>query len=307
VLVDLRGTGASVPSPACPEVDGAALLAAPSRDVAARRRSLGEVAACRARLRQEGVDLRAYDYAEMAADLADLRRALGIGSWTLPHARRAFDAFFGASAADPGCAAAHPDLAARFAALVERLRNDPVAVTVPDGGSGAPRTVVIDDAVALEALHGALYDSSLIPLIPTIIDQLVDGVDIAFSNGLFHGPWRIRAFDDRRPTVAPSDELALSSAPRRRRQAKTWTRRSRRVQGRPPRTTSPRPAVADGTKRDAPAYRRAVRRCPIRRAPFTRARGTDGRPRRPAPDGTPPWRAAACPPRSTGRPRPGPS
>jgi pimeloyl-ACP methyl ester carboxylesterase len=57
VLVDLRGTGASLASLACPEVDEGALLAAPSRDVAARRRNLREVAACRARLRREGVDL----------------------------------------------------------------------------------------------------------------------------------------------------------------------------------------------------------------------------------------------------------
>ena len=35
---------------------------------------------------------------------------------------------------------------------------------------------MIDDTVALEALHGALYDSSLIPLIPAIIDRLADGV-----------------------------------------------------------------------------------------------------------------------------------
>ena len=216
VLVDLRGTGASLPSLACPEVDEGALLAAPSRDVTARRRNVREITACRARLRREGVDLRAYDYAEMAADLDDLRRGLGIDSWSvygisnggrlalelvrrypagvrslvldaalapqgnvflelLPHARRAFDAFFGACAADPGCAAAHPDLGARFAALVERLRDDPVVVTVLDGGTGAPRTVVIDDAVALQALHGGLYDSGLIPFIPALIEGLSAG------------------------------------------------------------------------------------------------------------------------------------
>lgn len=216
VLVDLRGTGSSEPSLACPEVDDRVLLGATAGDRVARGRDLDAVRACRRRLRIAGVDLRAYDYTEMAADLADLRRALGVPRWSVygisnggrlalelvrrhpdgirslvldaalppqgnfylelwPHAQRAFDTLFAACAGDATCAHAHPDLAARFRALVERLNASPVSATVPDPVSGRPVTLVFDDARALGTLRNALYDTDLIPLIPTLLDALADG------------------------------------------------------------------------------------------------------------------------------------
>jgi pimeloyl-ACP methyl ester carboxylesterase len=217
VLVDLRGTGESLPSLACPEAEsGPFSFAAPSDDRAAQRAALDAIGDCKRRLEADGVDLRAYDYEEMATDLADLRVALGIAEWDVygisnggrlalelvrrhpegvrslvldaalapqgnfftelwPHAARAFDVLFGACTADPGCNAAHPDLEDRFWDLIERLREEPVVQsgTRPDGETGR---VVFDDRNALDILRAGLYDTSLLPIIPALLDQLTSGV-----------------------------------------------------------------------------------------------------------------------------------
>jgi pimeloyl-ACP methyl ester carboxylesterase len=86
ILVDTRGTGLSQPRLGCPEFDEASDASWYSKPFADSRRAeefTTAVAACRDRLRGEGVDLSAYDSAESAADLDDLRRALGYEQWNL--------------------------------------------------------------------------------------------------------------------------------------------------------------------------------------------------------------------------------
>lgn len=77
LLFDQRGTGLSEPPPPCPYIqrfDDARPL---DREVALA--ALSHTAArCIAHWRDEGVDLAAYTTAESAADLEDLRRALGV-------------------------------------------------------------------------------------------------------------------------------------------------------------------------------------------------------------------------------------
>lgn len=89
VLVDPRGTGLSEPLMGCPEMVDAYYAyysrspgpsdAAPDEAELALWRAAG--IACRDRLAEAGIDLAAYDSAAVAADLADLRRALGFESW----------------------------------------------------------------------------------------------------------------------------------------------------------------------------------------------------------------------------------
>ena len=79
VLFDQRGTGFSQPSLACPDLAPFANPAAdpaPSR-AAALAAQVTAVLACRDRLAAEGVDLAAYTSVENAADVNDLRVALG--------------------------------------------------------------------------------------------------------------------------------------------------------------------------------------------------------------------------------------
>jgi pimeloyl-ACP methyl ester carboxylesterase len=218
VLLDHRGTGASQPSLACPEVDDLtlALFGMDEDDPAWRATQLDAVARCRDRLVADGIDLAAFGYVEIAADMADVRRALGYPTWDLygisnggrialevlrrnpegvrsvvldaavppedsliaeqwPNAQRAFDVLFAGCAADPACAAAHPDLPGTFADLVTHAGTDPAVVTITDAVTGQPVTVRLDDELVLRSLRGALYDTELIPLLPYFIEELAAG------------------------------------------------------------------------------------------------------------------------------------
>jgi pimeloyl-ACP methyl ester carboxylesterase len=85
VLLDHRGTGHSVPSLACPEVErlGERLVGARLSDLGLREDVRSATEACYDRLTGEGIDLSAYNLAESAADVEDLRRVLGTPRWNL--------------------------------------------------------------------------------------------------------------------------------------------------------------------------------------------------------------------------------
>ena len=86
VVVELafRGTHPSSPSLACPEEEALAVRAAglPDDDPRLRRLFLQAVSRCAARLRQAGVEPADFDSTTAAADLDDLRVAMGVDSWT---------------------------------------------------------------------------------------------------------------------------------------------------------------------------------------------------------------------------------
>jgi pimeloyl-ACP methyl ester carboxylesterase len=88
VLFDQRGTGYSQPSLTCPFGGSANPRTALSRmqrsdQPALLREQVNKLIACGAEMRRAGIDLRAYNSAESAADLEDLRRALGYETWNL--------------------------------------------------------------------------------------------------------------------------------------------------------------------------------------------------------------------------------
>ena len=78
ILFDQRGTGFSWPSLDCEETD-----AYDAGDYGDFETRLDAVEACRQRLRDEGIDLSAYNSAASAADVADLRQILNIDEWNL--------------------------------------------------------------------------------------------------------------------------------------------------------------------------------------------------------------------------------
>ncbi len=82
-FVDQRGTLHSDPLLNCPEFDtvGNELAGLPFTSDAATAKDRAAVQACHDRWVAAGVDLSAYNTAENAADIADLRRALGIDRW----------------------------------------------------------------------------------------------------------------------------------------------------------------------------------------------------------------------------------
>jgi pimeloyl-ACP methyl ester carboxylesterase len=85
------------------------------------------------------------------------------------NAVRAMDALFAACAADPACAAAHPDLATTFAGLVAELNAAPAPVTVVDLMSGERLEEQLDGDSLVGFLFQTLYSTELVQHLPEII------------------------------------------------------------------------------------------------------------------------------------------
>jgi pimeloyl-ACP methyl ester carboxylesterase len=87
IIISQRGTLYAPPDPAptCPEMDEAAqtALGLPLDGPEATRLNVDAARACHQRLAAAGVDLGAYNTTENAADVADLRVALGIPEWNV--------------------------------------------------------------------------------------------------------------------------------------------------------------------------------------------------------------------------------
>jgi pimeloyl-ACP methyl ester carboxylesterase len=86
IVLDQRGTGYSKPSILCEELTALEFEQLDEVNLPLAQEleaQLAAVAACRERFAAQGVDLSAYNSAENAADVEDLRRALGIEKWTL--------------------------------------------------------------------------------------------------------------------------------------------------------------------------------------------------------------------------------
>ena len=90
-------------------------------------------------------------------------------------AERAFQRLADGCAADPACHAAHPDVANIIDAVRDRYNATPIQVDVDlERGAGSQHWVITgDDAMA--GLFNALYDASLIPMLPSILDGLAAG------------------------------------------------------------------------------------------------------------------------------------
>ncbi len=85
IMFDQRGTGYSEPSLACPEFAALSfeLLEQDITPEEAAQQTVDILLACRDRLAAEGVNLAAYNSVASAADLDDLRQALGYDQWNL--------------------------------------------------------------------------------------------------------------------------------------------------------------------------------------------------------------------------------
>ena len=90
-------------------------------------------------------------------------------------AERAFRQLADGCAADPTCHAAHPEVAATIEAVRERYNAMPIQVDVDLGRGAGPQHWVITGDDAMAGLFNALYDASLIPALPAILDGLAAG------------------------------------------------------------------------------------------------------------------------------------
>ncbi len=134
---------------------------------------------------------------------------------------RALDALFAACAADTACAAAYPDLEARFYELGARLNAEPVTITVPDPATQTPLAALINGDELYGAVFRMLYSTDLLPLLPQGIAAAADGdygalasylllnllSETLISRGMFLS---VQCYED--AAFDPPDALATSSA-----------------------------------------------------------------------------------------------
>ena len=92
-----------------------------------------------------------------------------------PGGERAFRQLADGCDADPGCAAAYPDLYQRIGTLYEQLEETPVDVTVPHPVDGRPTTVRWDGDRTVQAAFQALYSAQIIPLLPFLLRSFEQG------------------------------------------------------------------------------------------------------------------------------------
>ncbi|HWQ13567.1 MAG TPA: alpha/beta fold hydrolase, partial [Roseiflexaceae bacterium] len=219
VVFDQRGTGFSEPALDCPELSDLnyELLDDDLTIAESTERYVATTLACRQRLGQQAIDFGAYNSVESAADVRDLRMALGYDEWNLygisygtrlalttlrehpegirsaildstvplqsgeaetpANIARAFTTLFDGCAADPGCQAAFPDLEGAFYRLVDRLNESPVTEPVVDPLSGQRYSLLLNGDSLFGVLAQALYSSDLIPLLPLAIRAGEQGVD----------------------------------------------------------------------------------------------------------------------------------
>jgi pimeloyl-ACP methyl ester carboxylesterase len=217
LVVSQRGTMFSQPALTCASADDfdRELLGLRFYSAATERAHLAATKACHRELAATGADLSAYNSTESAADVADLRKALGIAAWnvygtsygsylaqtlmrdhpegirsvvldsvlpttyTIPgnwqNARAGFDNLFRACAAEPACNAAHPHLEATFTRLVNKLETTPLTTTVSDPATGKAVKVVLDGGAIIDWLRNQNYAVALLRAAPDRIDGLASG------------------------------------------------------------------------------------------------------------------------------------
>ncbi len=221
IVFDQRGVGLSEPALDCPE-HAAALMDLFDRSVdgelvstpEALTRITAQLRACGERLGRS-LDLSAYDSAASAADVNDLRIALGYEAVNLyaesygpriaqvvmrdyPASIRSVvldapvamsSAFedgvaqfalalrdtFEECSADSACRAAYPDLRATWFGALERLEQDPVLLSVTNPRTREPFDYLLDDAGLSLLLWRFSYGSANVPAIPALIQSVAAG------------------------------------------------------------------------------------------------------------------------------------
>jgi pimeloyl-ACP methyl ester carboxylesterase len=120
---------------------------------------------------------------------------------TMPRdAQRAMDLLFSHCAADPACARAYPDLAARFQTFLAGLEKAPIVTRVPHPRTGKLEEITVDHDAFVGALRSLLYLPEATSLVPLILDRamggdlspfvtagvgLADGLDTSMALGMF--------------------------------------------------------------------------------------------------------------------------
>jgi len=90
----------------------------------------------------------------------------------LDHAKQVF---FDGCAKDAACHAKYPNLEADFKDAIATLDANPFHTTFDDPIAHRTDPFVVDGATALNGFYKAMYDSDLIPVLPSVIEQIKAG------------------------------------------------------------------------------------------------------------------------------------
>ncbi len=213
IVFDQRGVGYSQPDLACPELNPDTL---PNQSIdEALPLILGALSTCKQRYESQGVNLAAYNSAQSAADLDDLRLALGYEQLNLfgasygtryaltmmrdrpegirsvilasvyppevnlydsvQNANRAFDTLFEGCAASLTCNLFYPNLKSVFYETVEQLDTQPIILSI-ETDSGEVRDYEVTGARLIDAVFNLLYFAEGTALLPQLIYDLHDGI-----------------------------------------------------------------------------------------------------------------------------------
>lgn len=97
------------------------------------------------------------------------------------HTAQAFEVLFQGCAQDAECSAAYPDMEAEFDALVARLDDEPVKMTVTNPLSGESYDLLLNGDALISFLFQSLYSAEIIPMLPRIVFDVRDGDTTLFA------------------------------------------------------------------------------------------------------------------------------
>ena len=210
VVLDQRGVGYSKPS-LCNwfGTTSAEIRAMNLTEQQAQLMDDGALRACHDELRARGVDLSAYNVIENAADINDLRKALGCSQWNLAGGSyggqleqveirnypagvrsavlfgpvpigmlggdnvrsfsRSLKRVFVLCKSTKECARAYPDLKRKFYATINALRSHPLEVKVAPSGS-VSQTYVINSQDFVDLIFEMLYKEGGVSHFPAVVN-----------------------------------------------------------------------------------------------------------------------------------------
>ncbi|MBN6054369.1 alpha/beta hydrolase, partial [Nonomuraea sp. RK-328] len=201
VTIEQRGGRYSWPRLGCPELAQAMLGRIAPAPAAAAGGAAEAATACRARLEQQGVDLRGYTTKEIAADVVALRAALGYPAWNLFGVSYSTRVMVDAAAADPGGTrsvlldsflpqsvawyddarrnlddtVARLGLKDRFDAALARLDAAPARVTTTDPLRGTEVAARLGGDDVATVMAEALHETDVIAVSAPLVGALAAG------------------------------------------------------------------------------------------------------------------------------------
>ncbi len=103
---------------------------------------------------------------------------------------RVYDTLFAACEADPACREAYPDLEARYFAVIDRLNEEPVTLTIMDSETGAAYDALVDGSALQSIVYQLLYVPKMPAVFPKLVADLEDG-DYRYIEAM----WPLFVFD----------------------------------------------------------------------------------------------------------------